>query len=354
MEKGFTAFPLDTDGLVDVAVVGCGYWGPNLIRNLVESKTCRKIVCCDSSTTQLSRLSKRYPTLFYTTEYDEVLADDSIDAVLIATPVATHFELAKKALEAGKSTFVEKPFTASVDEGIELMERADSLGLALMVGHTFEYSPPVLKIKELIEAKELGTVYYISSTRVNLGLHQRDVSVIWDLAPHDLSMLLFWLKETPSKVFAMGKAFVQKGIPDVGFISLEFPGGVIAHVQVSWLSPSKLRRTTIVGSSKMLMYDDTENIEKVKIFDKGVDFKEPQSFGEFQLSYRSGDIVSPKLDSYEPLRAEIDHFLHCVLTGERPRTDARSGLRVVAVLEAVERSMESGLAVDCLKHDSVP
>ncbi|UCF79698.1 MAG: Gfo/Idh/MocA family oxidoreductase [Candidatus Eiseniibacteriota bacterium] len=353
MEKGFTVFPLDMDGLVDVAVVGCGYWGPNLIRNLVESKTCRKIICCDNNNEQLSKVSKRYPNLFYTTDFEEILADGSINAVLIATPVATHFGLAKKALQAGKHTFVEKPFTTSVEEGVELMELANSLGLTLMVGHTFEYSPPVLKIKELISAQELGTVYYISSTRVNLGLHQRDVSVIWDLAPHDLSMLLFWLEETPTRVFAMGKAFVQKGIPDVGFISLEFPGGVIAHVQVSWLSPSKLRRTTIVGSGKMLMYDDTEHIEKVKIFDKGVDFKEPQSFGEFQLSYRSGDIVSPKLDSYEPLRAEVDHFLACVLTGESPRTDAKSGLRVVSVLEAVERSIRNGSSVECVAHDVI-
>jgi predicted dehydrogenase len=350
VEKGFSILPMDKEGLVDVAVIGCGYWGPNLIRNLVENKTCRRIVCCDIDDEQLVELSKRYPNLLYTTDFDEILADDSIDAVLIATPVATHFQLAKRALRAGKSTFVEKPFTSSVEEGVELKELADSQKLTLMVGHTFEYSPPVLKIKDVISAGELGTVYYISSTRVNLGLHQRDVSVIWDLAPHDLSMLLFWLEEIPARVFAMGRAFVQQGIPDVGFISLEFPSGVIAHIQVSWLSPSKLRRTTVVGSSKMLMYDDTENIEKVKIFDKGVDFKEPQSFGEFQLSYRSGDIVSPRLDSYEPLKAEVDHFLNCVLNGESPRTDAGSGLRVVAVLEAVERSMRSGSVVECVQH----
>ncbi|MFH0777491.1 MAG: Gfo/Idh/MocA family oxidoreductase [Candidatus Eisenbacteria bacterium] len=347
MEDGFSQVPAERDGSVDVAVVGCGYWGPNLIRNLVENKTCRNIICCDARAGQLSALTKRYPNLIYTTEYDEVLRDKSISAVMIATPVSTHFELAGKALRAGKHTFIEKPFTANRRQGIELMERADATGLTLMVGHTFEYSPPVLKIKEVISRKELGTVYYISSTRVNLGLHQRDISVLWDLAPHDLSMLLFWLEEVPVRVFSMGKAFVQKGIPDVAFVSMEFASGVIAHIQVSWLSPSKLRRTTIVGSSKMLMYDDTEHIEKVKIFDKGVDFQEPQSFGEFQLSYRSGDIVSPKLDTYEPLQREVEHFLHCVTTGERPRTDAKSGLRVVMVLEAVERSMKEGCSVAC-------
>jgi len=353
LERGFSAFSHGKDGLVDVAVVGCGYWGPNLVRNLVENRACRKIVCCDLDYDLLERLSKRYPNLFYTTSFDEVLKDGSIDAVMIATPVSTHHELALKALQAGKHTFVEKPLVSTADQGVELMEQAQARGLTLMVGHTFEYSPPVLKIKELISRNELGDIYYLSSARVNLGLHQSDISVVWDLAPHDISMLLFWLEETPVRVFAMGKAFVQKGIPDVAFVNMEFASGIIAHVQVSWLSPSKLRRTTIVGSSKMLIYDDTEHTEKVKLYDKGVDFKEPQTFGEFQLSYRSGDIVSPKLDTYEPLKAEVEHFLNCVLTRETPRSDARSGIRVVGVLEAVERSMKEGCAVECAFHDAV-
>ena len=353
MERGFSAFSHGKDGLVDVAVVGCGYWGPNLVRNLVENRACRRIVCCDIDHDQLERLSKRYPNLFYTINLDEILRDSAIDAVMIATPVSTHHELAKRALRAGKHAFVEKPLTATAEQGIELMEEAKARGLTLMVGHTFEYSPPVLKIKELISQNELGTIYYISSARVNLGLHQSDISVVWDLAPHDLSMLLFWLEEVPVRVFAMGKAFVQKGIPDVAFVSMEFASGVIAHIQVSWLSPSKLRRTTIVGSSKMLIYDDTENTEKVKLYDKGVDFKEPRTFGEFQLSYRSGDIVSPRLDTYEPLQAEVEHFLNCVLTREAPRSDAQSGIRVVRALEAVERSMKEGRAVECLLHDTV-
>lgn len=353
MERGFSAFSHGKDGLVDVAVVGCGYWGPNLVRNLVENRTCRRIVCCDIDYDRLERLSTRYPNLFYTTKLDEVLKDGDIDAVMIATPVSTHYELAKRAIQAGKHTFIEKPLTSTVEQGMELSVQAETRDLTLMVGHTFEYSPPVLKIKELISQNELGNIYYISSARVNLGLHQSDISVVWDLAPHDLSMLLFWLEETPVRVFAMGKAFVQKGIPDVAFVSMEFASGVIAHVQVSWLSPSKLRGTTIVGSSKMLIYDDTENTEKVKLYDKGVDYKDPQTFGEFQLSYRSGDIVSPKLDTYEPLKAEVEHFLNCVLTRETPRSDARSGIRVVRVLEAVERSMKEGCAVECMIHDTV-
>jgi len=353
LERGFSAFSHGKDGLVDVAVVGCGYWGPNLVRNLVENRACRRIVCCDIDQDKLERLSTRYPNLFYTTNLDEVLKDSGIDAVMIATPVSTHYELAKRAIQAGKHTFIEKPLTSTVEQGMELSVQAEARDLTLMVGHTFEYSPPVLKIKELISQNELGSIYYISSARVNLGLHQSDISVVWDLAPHDLSMLLFWLEETPVRVFAMGKAFVQKGIPDVAFVSMEFASGIIAHIQVSWLSPSKLRRTTIVGSSKMLIYDDTENTEKVKLYDKGVDYKDPQTFGEFQLSYRSGDIVSPKLDTYEPLKAEVEHFLNCVLTRETPRSDARSGIRVVRVLEAVERSMIEGSAVECVVHDTV-
>lgn len=347
MERGFLSFPQGSDGSVDVAVVGCGYWGPNLVRNLVENRTCRRIACCDIDDDQLARLSKRYPNLLYTTDYDEVLKDTTIQAVMLATPVSTHYDLARRALAAGKHTFVEKPMTATSEQALRLMEEAAAARLTLMVGHTFEYSPPVLKIRELMDANELGTVYYVSSVRVNLGLHQSDISVVWDLAPHDLSMLFYWLKDSPSRVYAMGKAYVQRGIPDVAFISMEFDSGVIAHVQVSWLSPSKLRRTTIVGSGKMLIYDDTEHSEKVKLFDKGVDFSEPQTFGEFQLSYRSGDIVSPKLDTYEPLQAEVEHFLQCVLTGERPRSDGVSGLRVVRVLEAVERSMQTGSTVEC-------
>lgn len=347
MERGFLSFPPVADGSVDVAVVGCGYWGPNLIRNLVENRTCRRVVCCDTDPDQLAKLSKRYPNLLYTTEFEEILRDQTVDAVMIATPVSTHYDLAKKALVAGKHTFIEKPMTSTSEQALKLMEEAATRRLTLMVGHTFEYSPPVLKIRELIEAGELGSVYYVSSVRVNLGLHQNDISVVCDLAPHDLSMLFYWLRESPTRVYAMGKAFVQKGIPDVAFISLEFDSGVIAHVQVSWLSPSKLRRTTIVGSGKMLIYDDTEHSEKVKLFDKGVDFSEPQTFGEFQLSYRSGDIVSPKLATYEPLQAEVDHFLHCVLSGDKPRSDGASGLRVVRVLEAVELSIANGCTVDC-------
>jgi len=197
----------------------------------------------------------------------------------------------------------------------------------------------VVKTREIVDRGELGKVYYISSTRVNLGLHQKDISVVWDLAPHDLSMIMYWLGEVPVEVLATGKDFVQPGIPDVAFIFLRFASGAIAHIQVSWLAPSKLRRTTIVGSAKMLVYDDTENLEQVKIYDKGVNYKDPDSFGEYQLSYRTGDIISPRLENYEPLAAEVNDFLTAIRDGRRPRTDGLDGLRVVRVLEAAERSL---------------
>jgi len=333
--------------MLNVAVIGLGYWGPNLLRNLYELHRCGRLVACDLDPAKLQKVRSRYPTVETFTDASRVFADPEIHAVLVATPVSSHFSLARQALEAGKHVFIEKPFTSSREEALELIDLAARKDRVLMVGHTFEYSPPVLKIKEIIERGDLGRIYYISASRVNLGLHQKDVSVIWDLAPHDFSCLFFWLDEEPVRISAMGRDYVQRGIPDVAFINLEFASGCIANVQVSWLAPSKLRRTTIVGSEKMLVYDDTENIEKVKIFDKGVDYRDPETFGEYHLSYRSGDVLSPRLDSYEPLRKEMEHFLDCCENGKRPKTDGHNGLRVVRALEAAEKSMrEGGVVLD--------
>lgn len=332
---------------MDIAVVGLGYWGPNLLRNLYELHRCDRLVACDLEKSKLDKIKSRYPVVEVTTKFQQVLDDDAIDAVIIATPVSFHYPLAKQALQAGKHVFVEKPFTASRQEGEDLIALAEEKNRKIMVGHTFEYSPPVLKIKDLIEKGELGELFYISSSRVNLGLHQKDVSVIWDLAPHDFSCIFYWLEEQPVRVSAMGRDFVQPGIPDVAFVNLEFASGCIANVQLSWLAPSKLRRTTIVGANKMLVYDDTENIEKVKIYDKGVDYKDPETFGEYHLSYRSGDVLSPRLDSFEPLRKEMDHFITCCQDGGAPKTDGANGLRVVKTLEAAEYSMKhNGIVVD--------
>jgi len=334
--------------VVYVGVVGCGYWGPNLVRNLTVNKRCRKLVCCDLDPSRLKLIKERYPSVDTTSEYSDLLRDGGVDAVMLATPISTHYELAKQALLKGKHVFVEKPFATSVRQADELIGLAEERKLVLMVGHVFEYSPAVNKIKEVIKSGELGSIYYVSSTRVNLGIHQKDVSVVWDLAPHDLSMFFYWLDEGPIRVSATGKAYVQRGIPDVAFISMEFASGAIGHIQVSWLSPSKLRRTTLVGSGKMLVYDDTKVTDRVRIFDKGVDLRDPQTFGEFQLSYRTGGVFSPTIENKEPLTEEVNHFLSCIVNGSTPRSDGASGRRVVKVIEAVERSLNNNSHVETL------
>jgi len=325
-----------------VALIGYGYWGPNLLRNYMELPGATVKWVCDSRPEALAKAHARYPTVAGTTDYREVLADAQVDAVLIATPISTHFPLAKDALLAGKHVFVEKPMTGSTAEAVDLVELAVAQGLTLMVGHTFVFSPPVRKVKEIIDSGELGDIYFVTSSRVNLGLHQKDASVVWDLAPHDLSILHYWLEESPNGVSVAGRACINPGIPDVAFINLRFPSGIVAELQVAWLSPVKLRRTIVVGSRKMLLYDDTESVEKVKIFDHGVDFKDPQTFGEFQLSYRTGDIVSPKIAGSEPLFLEASHFVECLETGGRPITDGAAGLAVVASLEAADYSLRNG------------
>ena len=339
-----------------VGVVGCGYWGPNLIRNLLENRKCTKVTVCDRDPELLARARQRFPTVRTVPTVGDLLDDTTVEGVVIATPVATHYALARECLRAGRATFVEKPLASTVAEAEALVRLSEVAGVPLMVGHTFEYSPPVAKIKEIIASGSLGEIYYISAIRVNLGIHQRDVSVVWDLAPHDLSMLLYWLDETPSAVSMTDGAFVQPLISDVAFINLQFESGKIANIQSSWLSPRKLRQTTIVGSHKMLIYDDTNTMEQVKVFDRGVEFREPETFGEFALTYRTGDILSPHVSAAEPLQIEMDHFLECARTGMRPRTDGACGLRVVRVLEAIERSGRNGNRLERIRwngHESL-
>jgi predicted dehydrogenase len=327
-------------GPLGVALVGYGYWGPNLLRNYLELSGVEVRWVCDRRPEALARVGSRYPAVPVTTECAQVLADPAVDAVVIATPISTHFPLTKAALEAGKHVFVEKPMTADVGQSRELIRLAAERGLTLMVGHTFVFSPPVRKVKEIIDRGDLGDIYFVTMQRVNLGLHQKDVSVIWDLAPHDLSILYSWLGEAASTVSVTGRGCVVPTIPDVAFINLRFPSGYVAEVQVSWLSPVKLRRTIVVGSKRMLIYDDTENVEKVKLYDHGVDFREPDDFGEYQLSYRTGDIIAPKIANLEPLRLEAEHFVECVRTGARPITDGWAGLQVVASLAAAQTSLD--------------
>jgi predicted dehydrogenase len=267
-----------------------------------------------------------------------LLTDDGIDAVAVATPVSTHHPLALAALDAGKHVFVEKPLASSAAAARELMEAAGARALVLMPGHTFLYSPPVTAIQSLIASGDLGDIYFVSTSRVNLGLHQPDVSVAWDLGPHDFSILRYWLDEAPEHVSALSRSCIMPGTPDVAFINLEFASQAIAHVELSWLAPSKLRRTTIVGSRKMVVYDDTSN-EPVRIFDSGVMVPDPSTFGEYKLTYRTGDIVSPCIDASEPLRLELEDFCNAIETGSVPRSSARVGYDVVRVIEAVDASL---------------
>ena len=323
------------------AVVGLGYWGPNLARNLVGLAGAELAVLCDERPGALEPLLARYPATRGTTEYERVVADPDVDVVAIATPIGTHYALAHAALEAGKHVFVEKPLAASLEEGEKLVRLAAKRGLVLMPGHTFLYSPPVQLVKELITSGELGDIYFISTSRVNLGLHQSDASVVWDLGPHDFSILQYWLGEAPSHVTALSRGCVIPGTPDVAFVNVEYGSGVIAHVELAWLAPSKLRRTTVVGSRKMVVYDDTSG-EPVRVFDSGVTIRDPDSFGEFQLSYRTGDIVSPRVDASEPLSIELADLCDAIRTGTAPRSSDAIGLDVVRVVVAAERSLRGG------------
>jgi predicted dehydrogenase len=332
--------PAPVLGPVTAGVVGLGYWGPNLVRNLQESTEAELTWICDARPEALEAPGRRYPAVSRTTALDDLLADPDLEAIVVATPVSTHFPIVAAALSAGKHVFVEKPLAASSVEGAELIALAEERGLVLMPGHTFLYSPPVVQIRELIDSEELGEIHFISMSRVNLGLHQADVSVAWDLGPHDFSILRYWLREPPTHVSALSRCCVLPRTPDVAFINLEFASGTIAHVELSWLAPSKLRRTTIVGSRKMVVYDDTST-EPVRIFDSGVLVRDPESFGEYRLTYRTGDIVSPRVDATEPLALEIADFCRSIREGCRPRSHAALGLDVVRMVEAVDASLNA-------------
>jgi predicted dehydrogenase len=332
-------------------LIGLGYWGPNLLRVLADMPDAEVKWICDLDRQRLDRFGRRYPGSGQTTDVDELLDDPEVDAIVIATPVFTHFDLASKALRAGKHTFVEKPLASSSEQAAQLLRLAEAEGRKLMCGHTFVYSPPVRLVKSLLEAKELGEIFFISSSRVNLGLHQPDVSVIWDLGPHDFSILLHWLDELPLKVRAVGRDSVVPGIPDVAFINLTYASGIVANVELSWLAPSKLRRTVVVGSQKMVVYDDGAP-EPVRVFDHGVVYKDPETFGEHQLSYRTGDILSPKIDSYEPLTEELGDFAGAIRGGGETVASARMARDVVHLVEAADRSLQLGGAEVPIEPDS--
>ncbi len=326
-----------------IAVIGCGYWGPNLIRNFIQSNKVKELICCDQDQKRLARMKNLYPSVSTATNHEELLNMPDLDAVAIATPVRTHHPIAKEFLSRGKHVFVEKPFTNSFESACELVKLAEENKAVLMVGHTFEYTAAVNKIREIVQSGELGKILYISCIRVNLGLFQQDINVVWDLAPHDISIILYIMGETPVSVNSQGKAHFNPAVEDVATTTLNFKNGLIAFLHNSWLDPNKIRKTTIVGSRKMLVYDDIEPQEKIKIYDKGVDVPPYyDTFAEFQLAYRYGDIYSPRIQDYEPLKKECEHFLECVKDGRPPHTDGHNGLRVVSILEAASKSIKQG------------
>ena len=322
-----------------VAVIGAGYWGPNLIRNLNEAPGADPVAVADLSPERLEAVHKRFPAVRITTDHTSLFADPAIDAVCIATPVSTHRQLVEQALAAGKHVFVEKPLAATSADAEAMVRAAEQAGRTLMVGHTFVYNPAVVMVRGLIERGELGRINYVDSQRVNLGLHQFDINVLWDLGPHDVSITLYWLDEEPEWVQCIGACYVQPDIEDVVFLTMGFPSGALAHAHLSWLAPSKLRTMTVVGTKQMAVYDDVQAVERVKVYDFGV---EELSSEELRRSYRAGDIHSPRVAITEALQHEMRHFIECVQTGKRPRSDGEAGLRVVRVLEAGMRSLRGG------------
>lgn len=325
---------------VRFGVVGYGYWGPNIVRNLHALQHCDVVAVCDKRPDALARAERTYPGLRYTTDFSAVLAAPDIDAIAIVTPVWTHYELAKLALQNGKHVFVEKPFTSNVRQAEELIELAARKNLRIMVDHTFLFSGSVRKIREIIDAGTLGDLYYFDSTRVNLGLFQHDVSVIWDLAPHDLSIMDHIIGEKPEAVVATGGRHLN-GHADMAFITVYFPKDIVAHINVNWLSPMKVRTTLIGGKDKMLVWNDLEADEKIKVYDKGVQISAGQSVYDLLVSYRSGDVWSPKVDQTEALSVELGYFIECIRSNHQPKNDGEAGLRIVKLLEAADRSLSN-------------
>ncbi len=341
---------------INLAQIGVGYWGRNLLRSFFRAERIGRLVAVDPSENAQKWIRREYPTVEIRSNFEEILSDTDIQAVALATPADTHAALARRVLEAGKHVFVEKPLALSADEAAGLVALAASKSLVLMVGHTFLYNEAVRTIKRYIQQDLLGKIYYIYSQRLNLGRVRSDVNAMWNLAPHDLSILLYWLGEMPVSVSAKGSDFLQDGIEDVVFLVLEFPGGISAHIHVSWLDPNKRRSMTLVGSKKMVVYEDTSGDAKIKIYDKGITKKnlseslgDYDSFGKFQLIQRAGDLLIPKIEFKEPLREEANHFLQSVAAGKSPLTDGRHGLQVIRILEAAQTSLKNGGASVAIK-----
>ena len=325
--------------LVRVGIFGYGYWGPNVVRNLHALENCQVVTICDKNPAALKRANRVYPGVHLTTDFSEIMTSQQIDTVAIVTPVWTHFELAKTALLNGKHVFVEKPFTSTPQQAEELIELAERTRLKIMVDHTFLFSGAVRKIRELVDNGTLGNLYYFDSTRVNLGLFQHDVNVIWDLAPHDMSIMDYIIQEKPEAVVATGGTHLNC-LADLAFITVYFPNKVVAHINVNWLSPVKVRTTLIGGEKKMLVWNDLEADEKIKVYDKGVQITNGQSVYELLVSYRSGDVWAPRVEQAEALKLELEYFMDCIRNDRTPFNDGLAGLRVVKLLEAADQSLK--------------
>jgi len=328
-----------------VGVIGCGYWGPNLLRNFAENEAAQLRWICDLDETRLAAMGRRYPAARTTTDYQKLIADPDLDAIAVVTPVATHFPITKEALTAGKHVLVEKPITSTAREAEELIELAERNQRTLMVDHTFVYTGAVRKMKELLTSGELGDLLYFDSIRINLGLFQRDINVLWDLAPHDLSIMDYLIERQPLGVSALGSCHIEPGIENIAYLVTKFPDDFIAHFHFNWLAPVKIRRTLIAGARKMILYDDIEPTEKVRVYDKGVTANRiGDREAEYQtlVSYRTGDVWAPKLDATEALRHVVAEFVDSIRAKRKPLTDGEAGLRVVRILEAAQLSLKQG------------
>ncbi|HAV60745.1 MAG TPA: gfo/Idh/MocA family oxidoreductase [Verrucomicrobiales bacterium] len=339
---------------INIGVIGCGYWGPNLIRNFNSLAGCRLKTVCDLDERRLRHMKELYPAVDTTRRMDDLIEDAELDAIVVATSVRFHYPMAKKVLEAGKHVFIEKPMARSSAECEELNAIAAKKGLIIMIGHTFLYSSPVRKIKELVQAGEIGKLCYISSRRLNLGLFQKDINVMWDLAPHDLSIILYIMDEHPLAVNCQGNANVTVGIEDIINLSLTYRNGRFATVQNSWLDPRKVREMTIVGTKKMIVYDDIQPLEKIRIYDARVE-RPPHydTFAEFQYSYHYGDLHVPYVKQEEPLKVETQHFIDCINSGARPISSGHEGLELVRILESASLSLQQGGAAIPLSREEV-
>ena len=331
---------VDGKDMINIGVIGYGYWGPNIVRNFNNIMGTRVISVCDKDPSALKHVKKTYPNIDAVSECSEIATSKNIDVVAVVTPVSTHYEFAKKALLNGKHVFVEKPFTATVAQAEELISLAEKKCLTIMVDHTFLFTGAVRKIKQLIDDNELGNLYYYDSTRVNLGLFQHDVNVIWDLAPHDFSIMDYLINEKPCAVAANGKSHIN-GIEDIAYVTASFTNNIIAHFNVNWLSPVKVRTTLIGGEKKMLVWNDVHADEKIKVYDKGIDVKNREGIYNLLVSYRSGDMWAPKVEQKEALELETKYFIDCITKGETPINDGHAGLRVVKMLEACDQSLKN-------------